>query len=59
LLESAVGDEFIKMITVRLLGEEVEDASLKNLVIRQGEFAWKNPLEFPSESCYQGRKAAK
>jgi len=37
LLESAVGDELVKMITARLLGEEVSDASLKNLVIRQVE----------------------
>ena len=47
LLESAVGDELVKMITARLLGEEISDTSLKNLVIRQVEARMEESVGVP------------
>ena len=42
-----MGDELVKMITARLLGEEISDTSLKNLVIRQVEARMEESVGVP------------
>ena len=57
LLESAVGDELVKMITARLLGGDVEDASLKNLVIRQVEARLEESVGIPIRELLSKEKS--